>query len=156
VRGQLWILAGLCAAFAGEDDSICTHASRGACRPVSLEKVEQGQSDVKRLFTATWDKAAKVTPDTPFDSGLPACTVRQTRRLRTQLPPQLVGKTFAFARGDRLPRADVRVATSARRIGDLDAEALADRRLIERLGVRCAPTLVRGVSEVEIELVENP
>jgi len=55
-----------------------------------------------------------------------------------------------------MPAADVRVATSSRRLIDAQVDALADPRLIERLGVRCAPTLIRAISEVELELVENP
>lgn len=150
------MLVVLCAAFAGEEDSVCDHSVHGNCRRVSLDEVERGQAEVKRRLTATWEKAVKLSADSPFDSGLPSCVQRRTRRFRTPLPPQWVGKTAVFARSDRMPRADIRVATFARRIGDLDADALADRRLIERLGVSCAPTLVRGISEVEIELVENP
>jgi hypothetical protein len=68
----------------------------------------------------------------------------------------MVGKTIAFAPADRMPDADVRVATSVRKLIDVQADALADRTLVERLDVRCAPTIVRGLSEVELELVENP
>jgi hypothetical protein len=153
---KAWILLGVGLACAWPGESVCEHAAKGKSHPVSLEDVEKGQEGVKRQLTATWEKSTKLSMDTPFDSGLPACVSRQTRRIRTSLPPQLVGKTIVFARADRLPRADVRVATSARRIADIDADALADGRLTERLGVRCFPTLVRAVSEAELELLENP
>ena len=153
---KAWILVGLCLACAWQGESRCEHPVQGDSRRVSLEVVEKAQEGVKRQLTATWEKSARLSGDSPFDSGLPACVRRQTRRIRTPLPPQLVGKTIAFAKADRLPSADVRVATSARRISDIEADALADRKLIERLGVQCSPTLVRAISEVELELVENP
>ena len=153
---KAWILLGVCLACAWQGESVCEHPVRGSCRRVSLEDVEKAQEGVKRQLTATWEKSARLSGESSFDSGLPACLHRQTRRIHTTLPPQLVGKTIAFARADRLPRADVRVATSARRISDIEADALADRRLTERLGVQCTPTLVRAISEVELELVEDP
>src|SRR5262249_7168650 len=138
------------------EESVCVHASRGDSRAVSLEAVSRAQDGIKQHLAMTWDQTMKLSTETPFESGLPACTMRQTRRVRTAVPPDLVGKTIAFAPADRLPQADVQVATSARRIIDIHADALADRPLVERLEVRCAPTLVRAISEVELELVENP
>jgi hypothetical protein len=55
-----------------------------------------------------------------------------------------------------MPPADLRVATSARNLLELEADALADPALAARLGVRCVPTRVRATSEVELELAENP
>ena len=72
------------------------------------------------------------------------------------MPGELVGKTIAFARADRMPKADYRVVTAARRLVDIEADALADAAVTRRLGVRCAPTLVIVRSEDEIELLENP
>jgi hypothetical protein len=151
-----WMLLAGCLLCLPWDGEICTHPTRGESRAVSLEAVGRAQDDVKRRLSLSWDKSLRINAETPFDSGLPACGLRQTRRIRTTLPADIVGKTIAFAPGDRLPAADVRVATSARRIFDVQADALADRTLTERLGVRCAPTLVRALSEVELELVENP
>jgi hypothetical protein len=138
------------------DDRVCTHADRGETRPVSLDAVGRAQDEIKRQLALSWDKSLKISLDAPFDSGLPACGLRQTRRIRTTVPADLVGKTIAFGPADRLPSADVRVATSARKIVDVQADALSDRTLTERLGVRCTPTIVRALSEVELELVENP
>jgi hypothetical protein len=151
-----WILLLLCLACAWPEESVCVHPTRGDSKAVSLDGVAQAQEEVKRRLAVTWEKSAKLSADAPFDSGLPACGVRRTRRVRTPLPPEIVGKTIAFAPADRLPPADVRVATSARRIADIQADALSDRKLAERLDVRCAPTIVRVISEVELELVENP
>lgn len=146
----------LCLACAWPEDAVCHHADRGESRMVDLDAVARAQDEVKRRLSFGWEKAPRLTADQPFESGLPACSGRQTRRLRTSVPAELVGKSIAFAPSDRMFKADVRVATSARRIVELDADALADRALSERLGVRCTPTLVRAISEVELELAENP
>src|SRR5262245_45360807 len=153
---KYWLLPAACLAAALWDETVCTHAGRGDSKAISLDAVGRAQEEVHRRLALSWDKSTKFTADAPYESGLPACGPRQTRKLRTALPPELVGKTIAFAPSDRLPQADVRVATSARRILDVQADALADRTLTERLGVRCTPTLVRAISEVELELVENP
>jgi len=146
----------VCLACASQEETVCVHPTRGETRAISLEAVTKAQEEVQRRLAMTWDKSAKLSPDTPFDSGLPACRTRHTRSVRTTVPPDLVGKTIAFSPADRIPKADIRVATSARRIIDVQADALADQRLSDRLGVRCTPTLVRAISEVELELVENP
>lgn len=144
----------LCALLA-EEETVCAHRGAGSTRKVSLEEVRRAQSAVKDKLRIAWQGAGRLTIDSPFESGLPACPRRVTRTLGSQLPRELVGKTIAFARADRMPRADFRVATSAKKIAGIEADALADRRLTERLGVRCAPTLVRVKSEVELELVEG-
>jgi hypothetical protein len=36
---------------------------------------------------------------------LPACTARQTRAIRTTVPPEILGKTLGFGPADRIPRA---------------------------------------------------
>jgi hypothetical protein len=150
------ILVLVCLACAAPDDAVCVHPTRGESRAVSLEAVARAQEDVRRRFALTWDKALQLTPETPYDSGLPACRARLTKRVHTTVPPELVGKSIVFAPAERMPMADIRVATSARRLLEVQADALADPVLSERLGVRCSPTLVRAVSEVELELLENP
>lgn len=139
-----------------QEDPVCDHPDRGNARTVSLETISRAQEDVKRRLAVSWDRSLTLSADPSFDSGLPACGPKRTRRVQTRLPPEIVGKTIAFAPADRMLQADVRAATSARRLLDVQADALADRALVERLDVRCAPTLVRCVSEVELELVENP
>jgi len=151
-----WLLVAGCLAWVLWDENVCTHPARGDSRAVSLDAVEKAQDEVKRRLALSWDKSLRISADGPYESGLPACGFRQTRRIRTALPPEFVGKTVGFGPSDRIPSADVRVATSARRILEVQADALADRMLSERLGVRCSPTLVRALSEVELELVENP
>lgn len=149
-------LAAFCLACAFQEDPVCNHSDRGESRTVSLEAIGRAQEEVRHRLAVSWDRSLKVSVDQPFDSGLPACGTRRTRRVPTRIPPELVGKTIAFSPADRMPEADVRAATSARRLLEVRADALADRALIERLDVRCAPTIVRCVSEVELELLENP
>ncbi len=150
------ILIVMCVAFSAEDESVCVHPACGETRPVSLAEVARAQEEVRRKLSAAWEQPAKLTLDTPFESGLPGCGARRSFRVRTSVPAELVGRTLAFGPADRLPAGDIRVATSARRLGDVTAEALADRAMVERLRVQCAPTLVRVISEVELELVERP
>jgi hypothetical protein len=149
------LLVGLCLLMAGEE-TVCVHPTVGSSVRVSLENVRKAQRAVKEKLAFATEKAGKLTLDTPFESGLPACRRHETRVVRTSVPRELVGKSIVFAPADRLPRADFRVATSARRIVEIEADALAHPALAERLGVRCAPTLVRVRSEVELELVEDP
>ena len=149
------LLVGVCLLLANED-TVCVHPSRGAARVLSLENVRRAHEEAAKKLSFAAEKAARLSPDAPFDSGLPSCARSTSRRLAIAVPRELVGKSIAFAPAGRLPRADVRVATSARRISDLDADALAHPALSDRLGVRCWPTLVRVRSEVELELVENP
>src|SRR5262249_37413042 len=110
----------------------------------------------QRKLKMAWDRSLRLSPELPYDSGLPHCKSRQVLRMKTLIPRELVGKTIAFAPSESMPPADLRVASSARRLIDARLEALADPPLLRRLGVRCAPTLVRAFSEVELELVENP
>ena len=144
----------MCASPAAEEAH--HHPSRGRTAPASMERVRRAMKDVARRFAETADRAAAFRADRPFDAGLPACGTRRTRRVRTDVPPELVGRSISFAPEGRFAAADVRVATSARSLAALDADALADRALSERLDVRCRPTLVRVISEVELELVETP
>lgn len=150
------MLVAVCLVLAARQETVCVHPTRGDSKAVSLEAVARAQEEVQRRLGASWEQSTKLSVDSPFDSSLPACRTRQSRRVRTSLPAEVVGKTFAFAPAERMPEADVRVATFARRILDARADALADPALVERLGVRCSPTLVRAISEVELELVENP
>jgi hypothetical protein len=101
-------------------------------------------------------EVSRFSADSPYESGLPACRARAARIVRARVAPELAGRTIVFAAAERMPPADVRVATSARRLADLGADALADPRLTERLGVRCTPTTIVVRSEVELELVEHP
>lgn len=153
----LCALCVLCGEFRGEfSESVCVHPSRGESRPVSLDAVRKAQESVKARFAWTVEQTQKISLDTPFDSRLPACSSRNRRSVRAELPRELVGKTIAFAPAERMPPADFRIATSARRLVAADADGLADETIVRRLGVRCAPTRVTVKSESELELVENP
>jgi len=156
MTGHPWLLVAVCLLCAAPRDSVCWHPDRGETRPAALDHVASAQEDLRRKMATTWDRAPRLSAETPFESGLPSCRARQTRRIRATLPADLVGRTILFAPADRMAAADIRVATSARRVTEIQADALADPRLIDRLGVRCSPTLVRATSEVELELVEDP
>ena len=155
-RYGLWVLLPLCMASTNSEDSPCVHPGSGESRAISLDQAAKAQETLRNRLAMSWEKSLKLTTDAAFDSGLPACKGRETRRLSSRLPSDLVGRSIAFGPAERIPQSDVRVATSARRISDLRADALADPKLIQRLGVRCAPTVVCVISEVEVELLENP
>jgi hypothetical protein len=148
-------LAALCL-FLAKPESVCVHPAGGATGRISLEAVRRAQESVRERFERAALQAGRLPAQVPFDSGLPGCRGRRTRVERGEFPRELVGKTIAFARADRMPRADIRVATSCRRLSEVEADALADPDLAGRLRVRCEPTRVRILSEVELELVEDP
>jgi hypothetical protein len=143
-------------AFWGASEDVCRHASSGSTCHVSTDGVAGAQEALRAELAWTIERASRVSLDAPYDSGLPACRARGRRAVRVELPRALVGKTIAFAAQDRMPRADLRVASSARTIAAADADALADPAFAARLGVRCVPTLVTVRSESELELVEGP
>jgi hypothetical protein len=156
VRAALLALAGLAAlAAARPADVVCRHPARGPSRPVSLDAVRRSHTDAARVF-GDWSERAAAMPRTGFDSALPACVRGDRRTIAFRVPAELVGRTIAFAPEGRFPEADLRVATKAASVADLEADGLAHPDLVERLGVRCWPTRVRGLSEVELELVESP
>jgi hypothetical protein len=149
------LVAALCASAASAG-RVCVHPARGETRRISLDEVARAQEGVGRIFALAAERAARLSPDAPFDSGLPACRGRGIRLVRGEFAKELAGKSIAFAPAGRMPAADVRVATSARSLAAAEADALADRALAERLSVRCWPTLVRIRSEAELELLEGP
>jgi hypothetical protein len=150
------VLIALCVLCSAPADVAHAHPSRGPSVPVSLDRVRRARKDVVARFAEAADRAAAFRADRPFDAGLPACGARRTRRVRTDAPAALVGRSISFAPEGQFATADVRVATFARSLAALEADALADRALTERLDVRCRPTLVRVISEVELELLESP
>lgn len=156
MSGKAAALFALCLLCAAPAEEVHVHPTRGAAAPLSLDRVARARRDVALRFARAAEKAAAFSIDAPFESGLPSCGPRRTRRVRTPLHAGLVGRSFSFAPEGRFAAADVRVATSARSLRTLEADALADRELAGRLDVRCRPTLVRVISEVELELVETP
>jgi hypothetical protein len=149
----LCVLCVLCGEPSG---SVCWHAGTGESRRVTLGEARRAQDDIRTHLAWAAEKVARTSIDAPYDSGLPACPRRERRVLRGSFARELAGRTLGFGPSGRIPAADLRVASSVRRLIDVEADALADRGLAERLGVRCVPTVVRIVSEVELELVENP
>jgi hypothetical protein len=156
MSGKAAVLFAICLFFAAPRDEIHVHAARGRTVPVSLDRVARAREDVAARLARAVDAAAAFPADRPYESGLPACGARRTRRVRTAVPEPLVGRSLSFAPEGSFAAADVRIATSAPSLRGLDADALADPALAGRLDVRCRPTLVRLISEVELELVENP
>jgi hypothetical protein len=156
MSGKAAVLIVLCAVCAAPEESVCRHPTRGRTSPVSLDRVRRAQEAVAIRFAAAADAAAQVKASGGFESGLPACAGRRTRRVRSEIPAAFVGRSLAFAPEGRFPAADIRVATAARSLWALEADALADPAVAGRLDVRCRPTLVRVISEVELELVEDP
>ena len=150
------LLCAVCLAFASRGEEACVHPARGETRPVSLAAVGRAQEEIREKLALLVERAGKLSPREPYESGLPACRRREVRVVRTEVPAPLVGKTIGFGPSGRIPAADIRVATSARSLLEADADALADPALSARLGVRCFPTLVRARSEAGLELVENP
>lgn len=155
MSGKAAVLLALCVLCASPGEEVCRHPTAGAAVPVSLARVRRAQEAVVRRFAAAADAAARIPADRSWDSGLPACGARRTRRVRTEVPPALVGRAISFAPEGRFAKEALRAATSARSLWAVEADALADRALAERLDVRCRPTLVRAISEVELELVEG-
>lgn len=139
----------------GVREHVCRHPSKGATRRIDLGQVRRAQASIREAFAFSAAKAERVSLDGPFESGLPACATAGRRRAAVVTPPEMAGRTLAFAPEGKFPQADLRVATSARRVRDVEADALADPALAARLGVRCVPTVVRILSEVELELVEG-
>jgi hypothetical protein len=156
MSGKAALLVAVCLLCAEPTEVVDVHAERGAAVPVSLERVARAQEGVAVRFGRALDAAASFRADRPWDAGLPACAARRTRRVRMSLPPAWVGRSLSFAPEGGFAPADLRIATSARSLLSLEADALAERALTERLDVRCRPTLARVLSEVELELVETP
>ena len=150
------VLFALCVLCVAPEESICRHATVGRSSAVSLDRVRRAQEAVAGRFAAAVDATARPQAGAGFESGLPSCPARRTRRAARKMPAGLVGRTIAFAPEGRFPPADLRVATSSPSLWTLDADALADAALAARLDVRCRPTLVRVLSEVDLELVEAP
>lgn len=160
-RALLWtalgiIPLGVTTALAGSSSPPCRHPARGETRRISLREVRRAQEELRRRLSWAAGEISRLSPDSPFDSGLPACTARSRRSIALEMPAPMVGRTIVFApEGRRIP-GDVRVATSARRLAEVTADALADRALTRRFGVRCAPTVAVVRSTEEVELVELP
>ena len=134
-------------------DPVCDHGTRGASRPVDLKEVSRVHAEAARAFdTYRFDRPGSVTMP-GFDSGLPHCRARTTRRVRVEsLPPELKPLYFAPA-GTNAPDGALLVVTRARSVADVTIPA--DPELAARFGVRCAPTHVRPVSPTEVELTEG-
>lgn len=138
--------------LAQERGERCEHGTRGASAPVQLDRVEKSYVDFA-VRVSKWSGAIdpKLALDQPWDSGLPACTRRQIRRVKRTVPAEMVGKTILFAEeGDGIV-----FVTKARRRRDLLGKLMATPEAAARFDVRCAPTIVKARKD-ELELLERP
>jgi hypothetical protein len=134
-------------------DPVCDHGSRGASRPVDLAAVARLHSELAREAGSFASPPPEGGSIPGFDSGLPSCRARTTRRMRVEsLPPDMKPLYFAPA-GRRVPEGALHVVTRARSLADVSLPA--DRELSARFGVRCAPTLVLPVTATTVELTEG-
>jgi len=134
-------------------EPICEHPTRGESRPVDLGAVARVHAQAKRSFEDLQTDRAVPYLSSGFDSGLPACRTRGTRRVRVPpLPAEMKSLLFAPAELSTPPGA-ILIATRARTVTAVSIPA--DPELAARFGVRCAPTLVRPVSPEEVELDEG-
>jgi hypothetical protein len=134
-------------------DPVCDHGSRGDSRTVDLKSVARLHAELAREVDAFAVPPPERTSIPAFDSGLPACRARSTRRVRVDpLPSEMKPLYFAPA-GSAVPADTLLVVTRARSI--LEVSIPADRELAARFGVRCAPTFVRPVTPAEVELTEG-
>ena len=134
-------------------DPVCDHGSRGAAHPVDLKAVARLHSELAREFDQFVSPPPGRFSIPAFDSGLPACRSRSTRRVKVDpLPSEMKPLYFAPA-GGAVPADALLVVTRARSV--LDVSLPADRELAARFGVRCAPTFVRPVASGQVELTEG-
>lgn len=134
-------------------EPVCDHGSRGASNPVDLKTVARLHAELTRDFEAFVSPPPERSPIPAFDSGLPACRARSTRRVRVEpLPPEMKPLHFAPA-GSRIPPDALLVVTRARSI--VEVALPADPELAARFGVRCSPTFVRPLTATEVELTEG-
>jgi hypothetical protein len=140
-------------ALAVQDEDVCDHGTRGASRPVDLRQVARLHAEMTRSFKSLSVRPPATFSFPAFDSGLPACRSRTSRRVRVaSLPAEMKPLLFA-PEGTRVPPGHVHVTTRARSLKDVSAPA--DRELVERFGVRCVPTVVRPVRDEEADLIEG-
>lgn len=135
--------------------SPCSHGDRGESRPVDLDRVAAAHRKAAKAFATAVEKIAVGDPlAKPFDSGLPSCRLRETRRITVDpLPPALVDRRFHFAA--TASKDEIWIPTRARQLRDVAGATLASPELAARLGVRCVPAVVIVRSEREVEIVEE-
>lgn len=156
MSGRTGAMVLACLLASPPEERVCRHPARGPSRPISLARVADARRELERTLREAWRLDGRLSRGTPWDSGLPACRGRSSRRVAVRLPGALVGRTIGFGPAGRIPAADYRVATKARRLDEVDAHALADPALAARLGVRCWPSRATVISERELELQEDP
>lgn len=156
MNAKALVLVAVCLLSSAPAERVCRHGRQGSAVPVSLDRAERAREDLARALSRAWNLEGRLSAGLPWDSGLPACARREVRRVSARTPASLVGKTLGFGPESRMPAADIKVATRVTALASADSDALADPAFAARFGVRCWPARVRVVSEVELELLENP
>ena len=134
-------------------DPVCDHGTRGPSSPIDLKEVARVHAEMSRAVESFRVERPESLTWPPFESGLPACRIRKSRRHRVAaLPPDMKPLLFAPA-GSAVPPDALLVATRARSLRDVSIPA--DPQLAGRFGVACVPTLVRPLSATEVELTEG-
>ena len=136
-----------------QDADMCDHGTRGVSRPVDLRQVARLHDEMARTLKSLNAPSPATFTFPAFDSGLPACRSRSTRRIPVDsLLAEMKPLLFA-PEGIRVPPDHLHVTTRARSMKDVGVPA--DRELVVRFGVRCVPTVVRPVQEDEADLIEG-
>lgn len=138
--------------FAQDRSERCDHGTRGATKAVDPVRLEKGYADFARVVRRAMPRIdPRLALDAPYESGLPACTERRVRRVKREVPPEMIGRTIVFGP----PQEGFVFVTRAKRLRDALGHGLATAEAATRFGVRCAPTTVT-VRRGELELVEDP
>lgn len=138
--------------FAQDRSDRCDHGSRGATKAIDPGRLQRSYADFARVVQRAMPKIdPKLALDAPYESGLPACTERRVRRVKRDVPPEMIGRTIVFGP----PQEGFVFVTRARRLRDALGHGLATKEAAARFGVRCAPTMVK-VRRGELELTEEP
>ena len=130
----------------------CDHGVKGESVAVDLDAVGRAHQEAAKRFNVLVEKASVADAlARPFDSGLPACRLRETRSVKVApLPRELVGKIVGFG-----TEGDVKIVTKSKSLRDAGGGVLGSPELAARLGVRCVPAKVSVISEMEVEVVEE-
>lgn len=138
--------------FAQDRPERCDHGSRGATKAIDPARLERNYADFARVVRRAMPRIdPKLALDAPYESGLPACAARRVRRVKRDVPPEMIGKTIVFGP----PQEGFVFVTRAKRLRDALGHGLATAEAAAKFDVRCTPTVVR-VSRGELELTEGP
>ena len=102
---RVLLVAGALLIWMGPVEKVCGHGFKGRSNTISLVRVRSAQHWVKEELAFRFKGAARISLGNPFRSGLPACSRRMVRTVRTGVPHQLVGMSIGFGEVGRIPLA---------------------------------------------------